>query len=94
METLVVPLERLGRDDLARAGGKGTNLGELVRASFPVPDGFVVTTAAYDGFVAHNRLGEKIAQALRDEQGSGATIRAAFEKAPIPPEIEQDILAA
>jgi len=94
METFVVPLERLGRDDLARAGGKGANLGELARASFPVPDGFVVTTAAYDGFVAHNRLGETIARALRDEQGSDATIRAAFAKAPIPPEIEQDILAA
>jgi phosphohistidine swiveling domain-containing protein len=59
-----------------------------------VPDGFVVATAAYDRFVAHNRLGETIARALRDEQGSGATIRPVFEKAPIPPEIEQDILAA
>ena len=29
----VVSLERLGRDDLALAGGKGTNLGELVRLS-------------------------------------------------------------
>ncbi|TYB58670.1 phosphoenolpyruvate synthase [Nonomuraea sp. PA05] len=28
------------------AGGKGANLGELVRAGYPVPDGFVVTTYA------------------------------------------------
>ena len=33
--------------DLAVAGGKGANLGELVRAGFAVPDGFVITTAAY-----------------------------------------------
>ena len=33
--------------DLATAGGKGANLGELVRAGFPVPRGFVVTTDAY-----------------------------------------------
>ncbi|HZM83961.1 MAG TPA: PEP/pyruvate-binding domain-containing protein [Candidatus Limnocylindrales bacterium] len=42
----VVSLRDLGRDDVALAGGKGANLGELVRAGFPVPDGFVVTTAA------------------------------------------------
>ncbi|HET8780495.1 MAG TPA: PEP/pyruvate-binding domain-containing protein, partial [Agromyces sp.] len=44
---LVVGLEDLGRDDLDSAGGKGANLGELLRAGFPVPPGFVVTTRAY-----------------------------------------------
>jgi rifampicin phosphotransferase len=94
VNVFVVLLERLGRDDLARAGGKGANLGELVRAGFPVPDGFVVTTAAYDRFVTHNRLGNTIVRALREEEGSGASIRTAFEGAPIPPEIERNILAA
>src|SRR5215211_2704523 len=94
IDVFVVPLERLGRDDLALAGGKGTNLGGLVRLGFPVPDGFVVTTAAYDGFVAHNRLGETITRALREPHDNGATIRAAFERAPIPPEIKRNILAA
>ncbi len=28
-------------------GGKGANLGEMIRAGFPVPPGFCVTTAAY-----------------------------------------------
>jgi len=45
----------------------GANLGELVRAGFLVPDGFVASTAAYEGFVAHNRLGETIARALREQ---------------------------
>ena len=94
MDIFVVPLERLGRDDLARAGGKGANLGELVSAGFPVPDGFVVSTVAYDGFSVHNRLDETIAQALCEQQNSGASIRTAFEEAPIPPEIERNILAA
>jgi pyruvate,water dikinase len=44
---LVAPLSAFGRDDLARAGGKGANLGELIRAGLPVPDGFVITTDAY-----------------------------------------------
>ncbi len=33
--------------DVEIAGGKGANLGELVGAGFPVPDGFVVTAAGY-----------------------------------------------
>nr|WP_319717389.1 PEP/pyruvate-binding domain-containing protein [Nonomuraea angiospora] len=45
---LVAPLDSFGRGDLAMAGGKGANLGELVRNGFPVPGGFVVTTHAYD----------------------------------------------
>ncbi len=91
---LVVPLQELGRGDLAVAGGKGANLGELIRAGFSVPAGFVVTTAAYDRFVAHNRLDETIARALGEGQGSGAIIRDAFERTPLPVEVEQAILAA
>ncbi|MFG1696354.1 PEP/pyruvate-binding domain-containing protein [Nonomuraea sp. NPDC049309] len=45
---LVAPLNAFGRADLAMAGGKGANLGELVRNGFPVPDGFVITTHAYE----------------------------------------------
>ena len=33
--------------DLLLAGGKAASLGRLVRAGFPVPDGFVVTTRAW-----------------------------------------------
>lgn len=44
---LVAPIAAFGRTDVAAAGGKGANLGELTRAGFPVPDGFVVTTDAY-----------------------------------------------
>src|SRR2546429_8371713 len=44
---LVRSLDGLTAADLPEAGGKGENLGELRRANFPVPDGFVITTAAY-----------------------------------------------
>lgn len=89
---LVLDLSQVGRGDLAIAGGKGANLGELVRAGFPVPPGFVVTTAAYDRFVADNRLAETIARAL--SAGDGAVIRAAFARSPIPPEVAQEVVAA
>jgi pyruvate,water dikinase len=47
MSGFVRRLEELGATDIAVAGGKGANLGELVRAGFAVPDGFVLTTDAY-----------------------------------------------
>lgn len=43
----VLVLSEVGRGDVALAGGKGANLGELIRAGLPVPPGFVVTTDAY-----------------------------------------------
>ena len=45
---LILPFTSIDRGALSVAGGKAANLGELVRAGFPVPPGFCVTTAAYD----------------------------------------------
>jgi rifampicin phosphotransferase len=45
---LVLPLSALDAGQLLLAGGKGANLGELLRAKLPVPEGFCVTTAAYE----------------------------------------------
>src|SRR6266487_4352341 len=44
---LVVPLDAVDRTSLLVVGGKAANLGELIKAGFPVPAGFCVTTAAY-----------------------------------------------
>ncbi|WP_034510734.1 phosphoenolpyruvate synthase [Blastococcus sp. URHD0036] len=43
---LVATLRDVGLADTDRAGGKGANLGELLRAGLPVPDGFVVLAPA------------------------------------------------
>jgi phosphoenolpyruvate synthase/pyruvate phosphate dikinase len=48
------------RGDLEEAGGKGANLGELSRAGFPMPPGFVRTTAAYQDFVNANGIAGRI----------------------------------
>src|SRR5438552_2512906 len=44
---LTVYLAEIDRGAVALVGGKGANLGELLRAGFPVPNGFVLTTRAY-----------------------------------------------
>ena len=43
----VVPLEKLGANDRARAGGKAVNLGVMAQNGIPIPAGFVITTEAY-----------------------------------------------
>jgi pyruvate,water dikinase len=43
----VVWLDDISVDDVAQAGGKGANLGELIGAGHHVPGGFVVTADAY-----------------------------------------------
>jgi rifampicin phosphotransferase len=45
--TYIQSLSSIRASDGAVAGGKGANLGELIEAGFPVPDGFIVTTGAY-----------------------------------------------
>src|SRR3954462_15335140 len=74
----VRPFADLGRGDLADAGGKGANLGELTRAGLPVPPGFVLTTAAYRAFT----------------EGVEAGDRSVFTSRPIPQEMAREITEA
>ncbi|MGI5862098.1 MAG: PEP/pyruvate-binding domain-containing protein, partial [Myxococcales bacterium] len=57
--------ENLSRNDVAIAGGKGANLGELTRAGFPVPPGFVLTADGFRAFVEANSLHERIEAELK-----------------------------
>ncbi|MCI2422750.1 PEP-utilizing enzyme [Saccharopolyspora sp. K220] len=85
---LVAPLREFGRSDLASAGGKAANLGELVQAGFPVPDGFVITTDAYANIVRCADL------RIVDRMDDGAAIRADFETVTVPPDLRAAIIDA
>jgi len=61
-------LSELNMHSLPEAGGKGANLGELIRAGLPVPPGFVVTTGAYHLFLEESGLQERIANRLEKLQ--------------------------
>ena len=63
-EHAVRPFGELSRADVAFAGGKGANLGELTRAGLPVPDGFVVGAPAYAAFCDESGLRGRLAAAL------------------------------
>src|SRR3712207_2087039 len=92
-QQLVVPIAALGPGDLALAGGKGANLGELVRGGFPVPDAVVISTAAYTSVVESHGLAATIEAGLRGGEGA-AGIRAAFENATVPDGLRAEIVEA
>ena len=56
--------KEVGKGDIGLVGGKGANLGEMVNAKIPVPDGFVVTANAYYDFLSTTSLKEKIMHEL------------------------------
>ncbi|MEW5850824.1 MAG: PEP/pyruvate-binding domain-containing protein [Myxococcota bacterium] len=100
MSTWVAGLGDLSRTDIPRAGGKGANLGELMKAGMPVPDGFCVTADAYREHIARNNLHPALTRCLSgmnpDDVDSvaraGAEIRGLITTAPIPDEIAQEIV--
>jgi pyruvate,water dikinase len=98
---LVVPLETLDRTSLPIAGGKATNLGELIHAGFAVPAGFCVTTAAYARVSATAGLDTSLAglEATSREESAhqielATAIRTALCQTPLPPEIVGAVTSA
>lgn len=53
----IIKLSEASRENVGLAGVKAANLGELARAGFPVPNGFVITTAAFQAFLTKNAFG-------------------------------------
>ena len=60
--SLVLSLDEVGTADTGLVGGKGANLGEMLRNGFPVPPGFVVCADAYARFLEALGLGAELRQ--------------------------------
>jgi len=56
----VLPLEQLTKDSGPLAGGKAANIGEMMSLKLPVPEGFIVTTKAFENFLESNEIKEII----------------------------------
>ncbi len=94
--------EELGKTDVVKAGGKGANLGELVKAGLPVPPGFVITAQAYQLFTTVSGLSQKVAHMLENLdvdntaqlQSKAKEIQALITSASIPSNIRNEIIRA
>jgi pyruvate,water dikinase len=95
----VLDLDEIKYADLPWVGGKGANLGKLIRAGLPVPPGFCVTTDAYVQVAGRAELRPLLAE-LATEAGQArsaeiaAAIRARLLQVPFPEELADAVRAA
>lgn len=95
----VVWFNEVDKEDIALVGGKGANLGEMVKNKFPVPNGFIVTSKAYYHFLKENNLQPKIKAFIKhlDIHNSqnlfsvSQQIKKIILNSPIPKEISREI---
>ena len=103
MKNYVVSLHELSMADVPRVGGKNASLGEMLQnlggLGVSVPGGFATTAEAYNEFLSHDGLADRIAKKLStldvDDvpslQKAGEDIRGWIMEIPFPPGLEQAI---
>ena len=97
---MIVDFKQVSKTDVGLVGGKGANLGEMVQAGFPVPPGFIVTSAAYFKVIELNNLKPKIKSALhsldihdiRSLNHASQQIKSLISRAKIPDQLALDII--
>jgi len=95
-------LSELSRKDVALAGGKGANLGEMYNSKFPVPQAFVVTTDAFFYFIKKTKIEDEIRSLLSrikvddtaDLQAKSKEIRNLIISTELPQDLQQTIIEA
>ncbi len=98
MAEMIIRFEEIGREDVASAGGKGANLGEMTGNGFPVPPGFVVSAHACESFfkaIELHKEFDSLNRANPDGLDSQCRkIQEIIEQSEIPQDLSEAILAA
>lgn len=98
----VLWFKELSKKDIPLVGGKNANLGEMIqKTKVPVPNGFAITTKAYDRFVKYNKLDKKIKSIvktldktnLKNLERVGSEVRSLIMSGAFPDDLKRDILS-
>jgi len=100
--TFIRRFDELGKADVAVAGGKGANLGEMARAGLPVPPGFVITVDAYGRFYEASGVAAEVSRRLErlevDDpvqlRRTAESLQALIRRARVPDDVKAAILDA
>ena len=95
-------LKELNKKDVSIAGGKGANLGEMIKNGIPVPPGFVVLALAFQKFLEETDINIEIDAAwkrinfqdLESVEENSEILRHLILKTKIPVGIKKEILGA
>jgi len=101
-QKVIVWFNEVTKKDVAIAGGKGANLGEMTHAKIPVPPGFIVTANAYFDFLEKTKLTSEIIKLLKPLNPDNSNqlhqiagqIKQLIIDTRIPPEITSEIRKA
>ena len=105
MNAQVISLDKLGKNDIDKVGGKNASLGEMIShltdLGVSVPGGFATTSEAFNKFLIGTGLQDKIKDALQGLDvddvaaltATGKKIRDMIIEQELPKELEQEIRA-
>lgn len=103
MNPQVIPLDKLGKHDIDKVGGKNASLGEMIShlsdLGVSVPGGFATTSEAFNKFLHDTGLNDKINDALKGLNvddvhalaDTGKKIRGMIIEQELPKDLEQEI---
>ena len=94
--------KEISKSDLNIAGGKGANLGEMIKIGIPVPSGFVVLAEAFERFLEKTDINAEIRarwdriniEDIESVEENSEIIRNLILEDKMPEEIEKEILDA
>ncbi len=102
-DRMVAQLSEIGRDMAGLVGSKMANVGEMAGAlELPVPDGFALTSAAYQRFMEETNLQAEIDRRLQSREGENlgdlyalsSEIQNLIVSTPLPEELSKAISVA
>jgi len=96
----VKDLKNLSKYNTAIIGGKGASLGKMIKASFPIPPGFVILADAFERFLAEIDINVEIEamwdriniKNIKSVEENSKIIRNLILKEKIPKDISKEIL--
>ena len=98
----IKPFNKISKKDAFIAGGKGANLGEMIKAKIPVPSGFIVLASAFEEFLKQTDINVEIKamwnriniENIESVEENSEIVRALILKAEVPEGIKKEILNA
>jgi len=98
----VKDFQKITKKDIPIAGGKGANLGELMKAGIPVPQGFVILALAFERFLEKTDINVEInamwkrinIEDIESVEENSEIIRALIIKAEMPKDVDKEVFDA
>lgn len=94
--------DKISKEDISIAGGKGASLGEMSQAGFSVPPGFVIFASVFERFLKETDINVEIEAQLKKVDpeeihtidDASEILRSLIERYEMPKDIEKEILSA